>query len=77
MVRVHSFILFCRTNKAFSQTFTLCTVRAEEFTFQSPNAEDIRDLVQFFLEGLKKRSIYAVALQDYKGDIRNSRMLKE
>jgi myosin-7 len=57
----------CRTSKAFSQTFTLSTVRAEEFTFQSPNAEDIRDLVQFFLEGLKKRSMYAVALQDYKG----------
>lgn len=57
-----------RTSKAFSQTFTLSTVRAEEFTFQSPNAEDIRDLVQFFLEGLKKRSMYAVALQDYKGD---------
>ena len=43
-------------------------MRAEEFTFQSPNAEDIRDLVQFFLEGLKKRSMYVVALQDYKGN---------
>lgn len=62
-----SFAYVCRTSKAFSQTFTLSTVRAEEFTFQSPNAEDIRDLVQFFLEGLKKRSMYAVALQDYKG----------
>ncbi|XP_046447605.1 myosin-VIIa-like isoform X1 [Daphnia pulex] len=57
-----------KTSKAFSQTFTLSTVRAEEFTFQSPNAEDIRDLVQFFLEGLKKRSMYAVALQDYKDE---------
>jgi len=62
-------LLACRTSKAFSQTFTLSTVRAEEFTFQSPNAEDIRDLVQFFLEGLKKRSMYAVALQDYKGEM--------
>ena len=35
-----------RSNKAFSQTFTLVTVRNEEFTFQSPNAEDIRDLVR-------------------------------
>ena len=64
MARFH----LLRTSKAFSQTFTLSTVRAEEFTFQSPNAEDIRDLVQFFLEGLKKRSMYAVALQDYKGE---------
>ena len=55
-----------RSNKAFSQTFTLVTVRNEEFTFQSPNAEDIRDLVVYFLEGLKKRSKYVIALQDYK-----------
>lgn len=50
----------------FSQTFTLSTVRGEEFTFQSPNAEDIRDLVVYFLEGLKKRSKFVIALQDYK-----------
>ena len=56
-----------RTAKAFAQTFTLSTVRAEEFTFQSPNSEDIRDLVQYFLDGLKKRSIFVVALHDYKG----------
>ena len=41
-------------------------MRNEEFTFQSPNAEDIRDLVVYFLEGLKKRSKYVIALQDYK-----------
>lgn len=50
----------------FTQTFNLSTVRGEEFTFQSPNAEDIRDLVVYFLEGLKKRSKYVIALQDYK-----------
>ena len=57
---------FFRSNKAFAQTFTLATVRSEEFTFQSPNAEDIRDLVVYFLEGLKKRSKFVIALQDYK-----------
>lgn len=41
-------------------------MRGEEFTFQSPNAEDIRDLVVYFLEGLKKRSLFVIALQDYK-----------
>lgn len=58
---------FCfRTTKVFTQTFTLSTVRGEEFTFQSPNAEDIRDLVVYFLEGLKKRSTFVIAVQDYK-----------
>ena len=55
-----------RSSQVFTQTFTLSTVRGEEFTFQSPNAEDIRDLVVFFLEGLKKRSKFVLALQDYK-----------
>ncbi|XP_050361931.1 myosin-VIIa [Nymphalis io] len=55
-----------KTNKVFTQTFSLSTVRGEEFTFQSPNAEDIRDLVVYFLEGLKKRSKFVIALQDYK-----------
>lgn len=55
-----------KTNKVFTQTCSISTVRAEEFTFQSPNAEDIRDLVVYFLEGLKKRSKYVIAVQDYK-----------
>lgn len=59
----------------FTQTFSLSTVRGEEFTFQSPSAEDIRDLVVYFLEGLKKRSKYAIALQDYKGASENSSFL--
>ncbi|XP_025423570.1 myosin-VIIa [Sipha flava] len=55
-----------KTTKVFTQTFTLSTVRGEEFTFQSPNAEDIRDLVVYFLEGLKKRSTFVIGVQDYK-----------
>lgn len=48
------------------QSFTLATVKGDEFTFTSPNAEDIRDLVVTFLEGLKKRSKFVIALQDYR-----------
>ena len=48
------------------QSFTLATVKGDEYTFTSPNAEDIRDLVVTFLEGLKKRSKYVIALQDYR-----------
>ncbi|EEB17358.1 myosin VII, putative [Pediculus humanus corporis] len=64
-----------KTNKVFTQTFTLSTVRAEEFTFQSPNAEDIRDLVVYFLEGLKKRSKFVIALQDYRAPGESSSFL--
>ena len=60
------FALCRRSSKAFAQTFTLVTVREEEFTFQSPNAEDIRDLVVYFLEGLKKRSKFVITIQDSK-----------
>jgi myosin-7 len=64
-----SFALICfavRTGKLHGQSFTLAIVKGDEYTFTSPNAEDIRDLVVTFLEGLKKRSKYVIALQDYK-----------
>ena len=59
-------VLFRRTGKMHGQSFTLATVKGDEYTFTSPNAEDIRDLVVTFLEGLKKRSKYVIALQDYR-----------
>uniref|UniRef100_A0A8C3IWW2 Myosin VIIA n=1 Tax=Chrysemys picta bellii TaxID=8478 RepID=A0A8C3IWW2_CHRPI len=46
------------------QSFTLATIKGDEYTFTSNNAEDIRDLVVTFLEGLRKRSKYVVTLQD-------------
>lgn len=55
-----------RTGKVHGQSFTLATVKGDEYTFTSPNAEDVRELVVTFLEGLKKRSIYVIALMDYK-----------
>ncbi|XP_046338016.2 myosin-VIIa-like isoform X1 [Haliotis rufescens] len=54
-----------RTGKMHGQSFTLATVKGDEYTFTSPNAEDIKDLVVTFLEGLKKRSKYVIAIQDY------------
>lgn len=57
-----------RSSRPFLQSFIVATIRGEEFTFQSPNSDDIRELVEFFLDGLKKRSKFAIALQDYNGD---------
>uniref|UniRef100_A0A667XP48 Myosin VIIAa n=1 Tax=Myripristis murdjan TaxID=586833 RepID=A0A667XP48_9TELE len=69
-----SFILFFSTlfslslsgrgGKLQGQSFTLATIKADEYTFTSNNAEDIRDLVVTFLEGLRQRSKFVVALQD-------------
>ncbi|XP_029458031.1 unconventional myosin-VIIa isoform X1 [Rhinatrema bivittatum] len=53
-----------RGGKLQSQSFSLATIKGDEFTFTSNNAEDIRDLVVTFLEGLRKRSKYVVTLQD-------------
>ncbi|NXN83044.1 MYO7A protein, partial [Bombycilla garrulus] len=53
-----------RGGKLQGQSFTLATIKSDEYTFTSNNAEDIRDLVVTFLEGLRKRSKYVVTLQD-------------
>jgi myosin-7 len=74
---LHLWLQMCfvvRTGKLHGQSFTLATVKGDEYTFTSPNAEDIRDLVVTFLEGLKKRSKYVIALQDYKAPSEFSRL---
>ncbi|XP_072308569.1 unconventional myosin-VIIa-like isoform X2 [Eucyclogobius newberryi] len=53
-----------RGGKLQGQSFTMATIKGEEYTFTSNNAEDIRDLVVTFLEGLRNRSKFVVALQD-------------
>ncbi|MEQ2234302.1 Unconventional myosin-VIIa, partial [Ilyodon furcidens] len=53
-----------RGGKLQGQSFTLATIKGDEYTFTSNNAEDIRDLVVIFLEGLRKRSKYVVGLRD-------------
>nr|XP_051706497.1 unconventional myosin-VIIa isoform X5 [Oryctolagus cuniculus] len=53
-----------RGAKLTAPSFTLATIKGDEYTFTSSNAEDIRDLVVTFLEGLRRRSKYVVALQD-------------
>uniref|UniRef100_A0AAX7SFR4 Myosin VIIAb n=1 Tax=Astatotilapia calliptera TaxID=8154 RepID=A0AAX7SFR4_ASTCA len=57
-------IMAVSRGKLQGQSFTLATIKGDEYTFTSNNAEDIRDLVVSFLEGLRKRSKYVVGLLD-------------
>uniref|UniRef100_A0A8B9BP17 Myosin VIIB n=1 Tax=Anser brachyrhynchus TaxID=132585 RepID=A0A8B9BP17_9AVES len=54
------------TVKSFGQSCTLITLRAEEFVLTSVNSIVIAELVVMFLEGLKKRSRFAVAMNEKK-----------
>ncbi|CAG9814531.1 unnamed protein product [Phaedon cochleariae] len=45
--------------------FVLHTVAKEEFVFHTLDAESVSSLVQHIVDGLKKRSVYCVATQDY------------
>lgn len=44
----------------------LSTLHKEEYEFLSPSSVAIAELVALFLEGLKERSVFAMALQDRK-----------
>ena len=46
----------------------ISTIQIEEYVFQSPDAEDLASLVNFLIDGLKERSRFAVAIQDYMND---------
>ncbi|XP_062306688.1 unconventional myosin-VIIa [Osmerus eperlanus] len=52
-----------REAKVFGQSVSLLTLKGD-FTLSGPLAGGIAELVQMFLEGLRDRSCYAVALQD-------------
>lgn len=48
--------------------FTIRTVTGDDFIFQSPNSEDVAELVKYFLVGLKERSKFLIATQGQKGN---------
>ncbi|EGD80527.1 myosin-VIIa [Salpingoeca rosetta] len=54
-----------RSGKSQGQSFTITTVKGDEYTFTSTNGDDIRDLVLTFLEGLRHKSKFCVAMTDY------------
>lgn len=61
-----SFVEYQKNIRSTLHNLTINTVRREEYTFQSPDAEEMKSLILHLIDGLKRRSIYVVATQDYK-----------
>ena len=63
-----------RTEKVHGQSFSLVTISGDEYIFISPNADTITRMLQFFLNGLRLRSNWAIALEDFhlEGEWRHS-----
>ena len=60
-------LLICiRSDHGLGQSFTMTTIKGEECTFTSANGEDIKDLIIAFLNGLRKRSKFVIAMMDYQ-----------
>ena len=58
--------MYLLNRTATGQSFTITTVKGEEYTFTSVNGEEICQLVNYFLDGLRKRSKYVIAMMDYQ-----------
>ena len=67
-----SSIRFCKGKRRGTDTVVISTVGAEEYSFQSPNADDVVQLVNEFIDGLKKKSKYLLATKAQKdsGNVR-------
>lgn len=55
-----------RRNNRMGKDFLFKTIDNIEYAFRSPDADNLYKVVLQLLDGLKKRSIYVIALQDYK-----------
>eukprot|EP00039_Didymoeca_costata_P032095 m.36807 g.36807 ORF g.36807 m.36807 type:complete len:2189 (+) comp9188_c0_seq1:109-6675(+) len=64
-----------RSGKSQGQSFSITTVKGDEYTFTSTNGEDIRDLVLGFLEGLRRKSKFVIAMMDYESPEAGSNFL--
>lgn len=62
-------IIFVREesiNHPLLQRILISTAKNEEYIFDSPEGRNIAELIQELIDGLKKRSKYLVAVQDYR-----------
>lgn len=58
-----------RFNSNSMHNLIITTVQREEYVFQSMDSEDLVTLINYLIDGLKERSQYVVATQDYMNDI--------
>lgn len=65
---------YFRNNRNGIEMLTIEMVGGEEHCFESPNTKDIKQLVEFFLNELKNKSKYLLALQDYFSNEGNCQM---
>ncbi|XP_008207626.1 myosin-VIIa [Nasonia vitripennis] len=57
-----------KNDNAILHNLTISTIQREEFVFQSITAESFANLVNYIMDGLRRKSIYVVAIQDYAND---------
>ncbi|XP_068084788.1 myosin-VIIa [Anabrus simplex] len=61
-----SSITINKNSYGVAHSFTLVTIQGQEFVFRSLNSEELCSLVNFLLDGLRSKSHYVVATQDYQ-----------
>ncbi|KAF5273638.1 hypothetical protein FQR65_LT04638 [Abscondita terminalis] len=61
-----AYVSYEQAQRTMVHKLTLRTIRKEEFVFHCPDAQNLNKLIVYLLDGLKKRSLYCVAIQDYK-----------
>ncbi|CAH1276800.1 unnamed protein product [Diabrotica balteata] len=61
-----SFVTYEKTDQL---TFILNTVAREEYAFHTLDAQSLSNLLQYILDGLKKRSVYCVVTADYSHSV--------
>ncbi|KAI6191670.1 Unconventional myosin-X [Aphelenchoides bicaudatus] len=59
-------VVSCLSKRMGADSITIQLLSSDEYTFQSENAEDIRELIVFFLEGLRKRSKHFLIVEPFR-----------
>ncbi|XP_033208410.1 myosin-VIIa-like isoform X2 [Belonocnema kinseyi] len=61
-------VTFQKIKNSCVHNLILSTIQREEYIFQSLEAEDLACLINLLIDGLKEKSSYVIAIQDYMND---------